>query len=144
MQSVRSASSRPAIQENGPRHTRQRGDFSAKLRGYFPKLNDALCRWLAILGSLREHIRIEFSTEAVDLGPACAFQHGGWRPNTRTVARVEGIQRLSATRQNIDAADTQMFLAGFDAGEQYALDWRDSCPHSNRGAQHIQPQAQES
>jgi hypothetical protein len=91
-----------------------------------------------VLHSLREHIRIEFSTSSVDLGAAFSPQGAGWLPNTRTIARAEGIRTLQAIRPKVDIADIQMFLAGFDAGEQYALDRGDSPPHSSQGAQHIQ------
>jgi len=91
-----------------------------------------------ILGSLREHIHIQFSKLAVDLGPAFFLQDGDWLSNARTTARAEGIKKLQATRPKADIADIQMFLAGFDAGEQYALDRVDFHPHNNPGAPHIQ------
>jgi hypothetical protein len=37
-----------------------------------------------------------------------------------------------------DIADIQTFLAGFDAGEQYALGQGDSCERNNRDVGHIQ------
>jgi hypothetical protein len=43
-----------------------------------------------------------------------------------------------------DIADVQVFLAGFDAGEQYASGLADSPPHSNPNEQHSQQQPLES
>jgi hypothetical protein len=140
MQSFRSASNPPATEAGVLPRTRRLGFPLVKLRRYFPNLNDALCRWFAILGSLREHTRIQFSTRAVDLGPSFLLHRGNWIPNTRTTACAEGIKRLQATRPKADVADVQMFLAGFDAGERYALDHADLLPRNNQDAQHIQPQ----
>jgi hypothetical protein len=97
-----------------------------------------------IFGSLREHTRIQFSTQTVDLGPALSVHGEGWIPNTRTTARVEGIRKSPANRSKVDIADIQMFLAGFDAGELYALGREDVPSRSNQGAQHIQQEPLES
>ncbi len=76
MQFVRVASSLPATQDDGPIRTGQSGLPSLILKRYFSSLAVGLCKWSAIVGSLREHIRIQFSTEGVDLGPALMLQGG--------------------------------------------------------------------
>ena len=144
MQSVRGSSDLPATQVSGQRHTGFSGSIHAMPRLCFPRSTAVLRRWCVILGSLREHIRIQFSTEAVDLGPVFAIQDGNPILNTRTNAHAEGIRILQATRPKADFADLQTFLAGFDAGERYALDSADSHSHSTQGELHIQRQPQES
>jgi hypothetical protein len=87
---------------------------------------------------------IEFSIRSVDLGPAFSLRDAGWPPNTRTSARAEGIRRLQATRPEADIADVQVFLAGFDEGERYALGREDPHPHNNQDVLHGQQQPLES
>jgi hypothetical protein len=50
------------------------------------------------------------------------------------------MKRLQATRPNADFADIQIFLAGFDAGDEYASGREDFHLHSNQDVRHIQPQ----
>ena len=110
MQSVRAASSLPATQADAQPHIRPVGSTPARLKRYFPSLTAGLCRLSAIFGSLREHIRIQFSTEAVDLGPSFSLHDGNWIPNIRTTARAEGIEKLRAIHPMADIADIQTFL----------------------------------
>lgn len=101
--------------------------------------------WCAIAHSFREHMRIEFSTSSLDLGPAFApLAESHWGANARTTARAEGIKKLQATRPKADIADIEIFLAGFDSGEQYASDRENSLPRNNLVERHSQQQPLES
>lgn len=42
-------------------------------------------------------------------------------PNERTDSRVDGIQALAASYPWVDAVDMKMFLAGFDAGDEFRI-----------------------
>lgn len=117
---------------------------SQSISGHWPTLALWASKWCDVLHSLLAHIRIEFSTRSVDLGPAFSLQGESWLPNTRTNARAEGIRRLQATRPRVDVADIQIFLEGFDMGEQYASGREDSHPHNNQGVRHSQQQRLES
>jgi hypothetical protein len=78
-------------------------------------LRDAVC-------SLHGHIQTQFATgrAGVDLGPAWERDSSGILcPCIRTVARRLYIEKLEAIHPWADGLDLQMFLAGFDAGEQY-------------------------
>jgi hypothetical protein len=88
----------------------------------FPNLVPSLCRWYAAFRSFRGHIRIQSSTSAgrVDLGPSVQFHVGCYQANTRTLARAEGIEKLQATHRWVDIVDLQLFLMGFDVGEEYS------------------------
>jgi hypothetical protein len=80
-----------------------------------------LYRWYAAFRSFRAHIRIQSATTGgrVDLGAAFQVRGEHHLPNARTDARAEGIERLLAIHPWADAVDLQMFLMGFDAGEEY-------------------------
>jgi len=76
----------------------------------------------AAVRSFRGHIGILFSTtRGVSLGPAFQPQSEGHLPNERTYARAEGIRNLQATHPWVDNADLQIFLMGFDAGEEHCI-----------------------
>jgi hypothetical protein len=70
--------------------------------------------------------------EGVDLGLAHQQQlsHEHLLPNTRTSSRRRGIERLVASRPWANSIDVQLWLEGFDWGEQYALD---TCGTQARG-----------
>lgn len=77
----------------------------------------------------------------VDLGPAWERLPGGRLiPDARTNARSYGIQVLALSRPWASSIDREMFLAGFDVGEQYALNTLDrrecnnSCEHPKKVA----------
>ena len=68
------------------------------------------------------HWRIRISINRVDFGPALRrLADGSLRPEERTLARSKCTDNLLATRPWADSVDVQMFLAGFDAGEQWCL-----------------------
>lgn len=138
MQLPHNASGLHASQVDAPLRTTLVGSIRAKLTESFPKMPFALRRWCVILGSLREHMRIQFSIQSVPLGPGFELLETGWQENKRTTARAEGIRKLQAIRQTIDTADIQMFLVGFDAGEEYASGLVGSQEHNIRDAQHTQ------
>jgi hypothetical protein len=88
----------------------------------WPNLALYLCRLRASVRSFRAHIGIQLSTaRGVQLGPAFQFQAGQTLPNERTYARAEGIRKLQATHPWLDNVDLQLFLTGFDAGEEYNI-----------------------
>jgi hypothetical protein len=70
------------------------------------------------------------------MGPALQFRDGCYRANERTIARGEGIKRLQAKHRWVDTVDLQMFLEGFDAGEEYCIGAR-ADDHGNQEAPHI-------
>jgi hypothetical protein len=64
---------------------------------------------------------------SVDFGPALRrFPDGSLRPEVRTQARSLDTSRLEAKYPWVDTVDVRMFLEGFDAGERWSLDSRDS------------------
>jgi hypothetical protein len=42
-------------------------------------------------------------------------------PNKRTNARIEGTEKLEIDRPWVSTTDLELWLLGFDAGEQFAL-----------------------
>jgi len=58
----------------------------------------------------------------VDIGPALRradVEH--LQPDERTLARSRGIEQLQAIYPWVDTVDLEVFLRGFDVGEQWAL-----------------------
>lgn len=62
----------------------------------------------------------------VSLGPALELHCQSYRPNRRTLARKQGIEKLRATHPWADMQTLEIFLEGFDAGELWAYDTSDS------------------
>ncbi len=100
----------------------------------FRSLGSILWRKLYILiSSLRSclgHIRTQLATGRgyVTFGPALEKYRQSSRRNRRTLARRKGIENLLATRPWLDSHDFEIFLAGFDAGEQWICDKTDKEP----------------
>jgi hypothetical protein len=86
-------------------------------------LASLLCRWYVAFRSFRAHIRIQSARKgaSVDVGPALQRQGERYLSDERTIARAEGIRKLLATHVWADSVDIQMFLVGFDAGEEYGI-----------------------
>lgn len=83
-----------------------------------------------LLSALRSglgHMRTQLATgrDYVSFGPSFERHHQSLRRNRRTLARKKGIKNLQATRPWVDAQDLEIFLAGFDAGEQWISDSTD-------------------
>ena len=84
-------------------------------------------RWLACVLKLclrnsAGHIEILLSRNEYDYGLLAEEGHGGvlcW--NRRTCARVAGIRELASLYPWASSIEEQIFLAGFDKGEQFAL-----------------------
>ena len=77
--------------------------------------------WSGAARSFVWHIRIQSSKEAprVSLGPVWVQGPNGSRVESLgTRARAEGIKNLSAKYPWVDMVHQQIFLMGFDAGEQ--------------------------
>ena len=88
------------------------------------RLLDKLCIWRAALHSFRGHIRSQSAKGrvGVDFGPALVCRHSGHLcRNTRTVARILYTKRLLASLPWADSQDLEIFLMGFDAGEQWGI-----------------------
>jgi len=62
----------------------------------------------------------------VSLGSALQRHYQSYRPNIRTGVRKQGIETLLATYPWADLLTLEIFLKGFDVGEQWASDMRDS------------------
>jgi hypothetical protein len=88
--------------------------------------------WLAhvlklCLRNLAGHIEILLSKNEYDYGLLAEEGHRGvlcW--NRRTCARVAGIQELTSLYPWASSIEEQIFLAGFDKGEQFALHLADT------------------
>ena len=79
-------------------------------------------RCSATLRSARGHWKTHTGKgfRAVDLGPALRqLEDGTYQPIGRTTARIECTDRLLAKHPWADVVDLQIFLDGFDAGEQW-------------------------
>jgi hypothetical protein len=69
----------------------------------------------------------------VEIGPSVQLVEGCSGPNEHTLARAEGIERLLARYPHADNLDLQLFLEGFEAGEQYCISRRGTS--NNQGSQ---------
>ena len=102
---------------------------SAFLRSKRP-LSGALRLWRissTCVWNAHQRWRIRISIDTVDFGPALRrLPDGLLQPDKRTLMRSECIGNLLATRPWADIVDVQMFLAGFDAGEQWCRRTLDS------------------
>lgn len=76
-------------------------------------------------GSFRGHISVQSATKRtiVYFGPLFEILPHTESPvlNTRTIARCEYTKALSEMHSWADAVDHQIFLMGFEAGEQWSL-----------------------
>jgi hypothetical protein len=68
----------------------------------------------------------------VSLGPSLEFHHQSWQRNKRTLARKKGIENLLAIHPWAAHQDFEMFLMGFDAGEQWASHTLSNRPHPDQ------------
>lgn len=77
------------------------------------------------------HLRTQLVKDqaGVSLGPSLEFCHQSWQRNRRTLARKEGIRMLLAIHPWADFQTLEIYLMGFDAGEQWASDNCRSKPH---------------
>jgi hypothetical protein len=58
----------------------------------------------------------------VDIGPALRCSGGGrYLDDERTLTRSAGIEKLQAMYPWVDTVDLELFLRGFDAGEEWAF-----------------------
>jgi hypothetical protein len=76
------------------------------------------------LAALWGHWRSQISAKSltVPFGPAFRrLPDGSLQPESRTIERSERIDNLLANRPWADRVDIQIFLEGFDAGEQWCL-----------------------
>jgi hypothetical protein len=66
--------------------------------------------------------QISAKSQTVSFGPAFRrLPDGSLQPESRTIERSKRIDNLLATRPWADRVDIQIFLEGFDAGEQWCL-----------------------
>jgi hypothetical protein len=67
------------------------------------------------------HIHTQLARErvSVSLGPALQLHCQSYQPNRRTLARKKGIERLQAIHPWVDLQTLEIYLMGFDAGEQW-------------------------
>jgi hypothetical protein len=88
-------------------------------------LANSLCILWSATRSWAGHIRSQSATKRNEVGVGSAFvkaPRGGYQANTRTIHRASCIENLSAKHPWVDTVDLRMFLAGFDAGEEWS--WR--------------------
>ena len=95
-----------------------------------PRLWDKSYTLLSESRSFLGRLRTQLAKDRVSLslGKSLEPHHQGWRRNRRTLARKKGIEKLLATRPWLTPQDFETFLAGFDAGEQWAFDSLGSTP----------------
>jgi hypothetical protein len=76
---------------------------------------------LTALRSFRGHLRTQYAKGQVrvDLGSVFELHQGHPRKNMRTLARRKSIEKLRATHPWVDFQDLEIFLMGFDAGDQF-------------------------
>jgi hypothetical protein len=79
------------------------------------------------LGSLR--IQLAKDRASVSLGPAFELDPQSQQRNKRTLVRKRGIENLLAIQPWAAHQTFEIFLMGFDVGEQWALGTLDSKPH---------------
>ena len=86
---------------------------------------------LSSLRCLYGHIRTQLAKDrvSVSLGPALERQSESYRPNRRTGARRQGIENLQAIHPWVDLISLEIFLMGFDVGEQWGLHTSRTTPH---------------
>lgn len=75
---------------------------------------------LFALRSFRGHLSAAIAAKRYLLDAGPAFEPvEPFLPNRRTIARISGIEALRATHPWVDHTDLRMFLAGFEAGEEW-------------------------
>jgi hypothetical protein len=79
------------------------------------------------LGSL--HIQLAIDRLFVNYGPKLESDPQVSERNRRTLARMKGIRNLLAIYPYVTHQNVEIYLMGFDAGEQWALDNQGSIPH---------------
>jgi len=128
LQTVPSSVSSPLLKENRVRYIRyaRQIGLGAALQLLLQNLN---CKWYICrdaFRSFRGHIRNQLAKGQVGfrLGP---HGHQGVS-NARTLCRSLYTQRLLAIRPWADSQDVEIFLAGFDAGDNYSVRSRDILP----------------
>lgn len=113
-------------------HKVQRVQSHALLRRLRGVLLNVWCIWKTAFRSFRGHIQIQ-STKVfpyTDFGLALRrLPDGRLLPDERTESRSSHTSRLEAKYPWVDAVDRQLFLLGFDAGEQWGLGIRDTELH---------------
>jgi hypothetical protein len=88
----------------------------------FRVLNKTHIVWRA-LRSCFVHIRTQPSTDILlGIGPALIHRPGrGWAENPRSECCKNHIEKLKALHPGLDRVDLRLFLAGFEAGEEFAF-----------------------
>lgn len=109
--------------------TFQMGLEAARLSALRSKMAQLSCTASSAVRSFLGHLR-SYSAKghpSVDFGPALRrLPDGSLQPENRTIARSDGIDILLAKYPWADCVDARIFLAGFDAGERFGLDSRNS------------------
>jgi hypothetical protein len=74
------------------------------------------------------HVRTQLAKDrvSVSLEQALEWHCQSYRPNRRTLARKQGIEKLRAIHPWADLQTLEIYLAGFDAGELWASGIYDS------------------
>ena len=130
MQDVTRSSTLQPIQQRRPTHVPQRSGTaeSSAARGFLLRcvtLADRLVRALLLEGrSFFGRTRTLLGKRHWDvlLGPALERDTAGHlQSNSRTDARSDGIQALETRYRWANTIDAEIFLEGFDVGEEFAL-----------------------
>jgi hypothetical protein len=81
------------------------------------------CTTLSVTRSFlgRLHTQLSKDLVSVNLGPKLQRHLGSYQLNRRTLARKRGIESLRAIHPWADFQDLEIFLMGFDVGEQWVL-----------------------
>jgi hypothetical protein len=113
----------PSVEKRGPRYIEV-----ARLSGLRIALDllrenlwQKLYIWRDAVCSFRGHIHTQSAKgrATVTFGPWFENHQGHLRRNKRTLARRLYTEKLLAIRPWVDSQDLQIFLMGFDAGEEW-------------------------
>lgn len=121
-----------ALPPRRPRRTIAENLLLAAIRLVRPTWRECLCIALSALRSCHGHLGTAVRQGKCLLEVGLATYPNG-APNQRTLARTVGIRNLLATYPWADSLDLQMFLAGFDAGEEFVAH-RDTQPNKQKPA----------
>jgi len=114
-----SAPSHPSIETNGHYMELARSaGLRVALHLFRENLGHKWRIWWSAFRSFRGHIRTQ-SAKGLAMAPVGSLRHHG-NLNERSLVRRIYIEKLATTLHWVDCQDLELFLMGFDAGENWA------------------------